>query len=641
MKQDQFLKLATAEEAATRFYDAIKPQTLGEEKISLMDCLDRILSRDVVSKINVPFFDRSNFDGFAVKAEDTFGAEEMEPITLSLNEEKLACGVLPRQTLNSGTANIIATGGVLPRGANAVIMVENTLPGEGIVKVLKPAVPGTGVAFAGSDIGAEETVLHLGERISSRETGVLSAIGVTEIRVFKKPRVGIISTGDEIIAPGAVMEIGKVYDTNGVIVANALKEIGCEPVSLGIVPDDELALEDVIRKALSLDFIILSGGTSKGEGDLNYRVIQKIGNPGIIVHGVALKPGKPLCLAAINNTPVAILPGFPTSAIFTFTKFVVPLLKIMAGLSADAEEGIEASIPMKFNSQKGKTEFEMVNLVSTENGYSAYSMGKGSGSITTFAKADGYIEIPRQTEQLQSGEKVRVHLLGKTTRPADLIFIGSQCIGVDFLIGLTRRQGFNCKVIPVGSMGGVRAVKRGECDIAGSHLMNENGEYNSYLLDGQQLLVKGYTRKQGILYRSEMTLFDQLKNDFEGTMQCAIKDNELRLINRNRGSGTRILIDKILKGNKPEGYYSETKSHNAVGAAILQKRADWGMAIERVALDMGLAFFPVQDEEYDFIIPKNRLEKPAIKAFLEMLHLDSTRERLIKMGFMFKNRKSM
>ncbi|MCP4294914.1 MAG: molybdopterin biosynthesis protein, partial [Proteobacteria bacterium] len=631
--QDQFLKLATAEEAAKKFYDVIKPRTLGEEKVPLINCLDRILSRDVISKINVPFFDRSNFDGLAVRAEDTFGAEETEPIGLALNTERLASGVLPKVTLVKGSATVIATGGVLPRGANAVVMIENTLPGEGTIKILKPAVPGTGVAFAGSDIGAGETVLRQGERLTSRETGVLSAIGVTEIWVLKKPRVGIISTGDEIIAPGAEMEIGKVYDTNGVIVANVLKEIGCEPVSFGIVPDNEAELEKVIRKALSLDFIILSGGTSKGEGDLNYRVIEKIGNPGIIVHGVALKPGKPLCLAAVNNTPVAILPGFPTSAIFTFTKFIVPPLKIMAGFSVDAEVGIEAFIPMRLNSQKGKTEFEMVNLVTSKEGYAAYSMGKGSGSITTFAKADGYIEIPRQTEQLQSGEKVRVHLLGRSTRPADLIFIGSQCLGVDYLISLMQQQGFNCKVIPVGSMGGIRAAKRGECDIAGSHLVNEEGIYNSYLLDEKQLLVKGYGRQQGILYRQETVLFKQLKYDLEDVLRNVMEDREIRLINRNRGSGTRVIIDDLLKGKKPEGYYSETKSHNAVGATILQKRADWGIAIERVALDMGLSFFPLQNEDYDFVIPKNRLEKPAIKAFLHLLNLDTTQNHLKALGF--------
>jgi len=633
MKQEQFLQLATAEEATEKFWKVIQPAPLGEEKVSLMESLNRVLSQDVTAKINVPFFDRSNFDGFALQAEDTFGAEETAPLTLSLNREILACGVLPESSLEKGSATIISTGGVLPRGANAVVMVENTLPCEGGVKILKPIVPGGGVSFAGSDIGADEVVLRKGDKITSRETGVLAAIGETELWVWRKPKVAVISTGDEIIPPGAPMEVGKVYDSNGVIVANVLREIGCEPVSFGIIPDDEQQLENVLLEALKLDFVVLSGGTSKGEGDLNYRVIEKLGDPGIIVHGVALKPGKPLCLASVGGTPVAILPGFPTSAIFTFTKFIVPVLRVMAGESVDSDAKIKVRLPMKINSQKGRTEFSMVNLVRSGSGYSAYAMGKGSGSITTFAKADGFIEIPRQTELLEAGQEMTVQLLGKSIRPADVMLIGSQCIGLDYLIGLMQQAGIHCKFIPVGSMGGVMAVKRGECDIAGTHLMDEtSGVYNSHLLNEEQQLIKGYRRNQGLLFRQDDPCFSGLLEDFEGTMQKIKADAAIRMINRNRGSGTRVLLDQLLKGDRPAGFFAEAKSHNAVAATIAQKRADWGMAIRSVAEDLNLGFFPLQDEQYDFVIPKKSLEKPGVRAFLEILDKPATIEGLKQLG---------
>ena len=633
MKQYQFLKLATAEEAETRFWRAIQPAPIGEEQIAAQDALCRILSRDVVSSLNIPYFDRSSFDGFAVQAEDTFGAEETAPRQLKLNPEILASGVRPQIEVHSGTATAIATGGVLPRGANGVIMVEKTLAEENTILILKPIIPGEGVLFTGSDIGADETVLRKGEKLTSRETGVLAAIGESQVWVCKKPKVGIISTGDEIIAPGAPMEVGKVYDSNAVVLADSLREIGCQPVHFGIVPDDKKKLEKTLRNALELDFVLMSGGTSKGEGDLNYDVIEQIGNPGILVHGVALKPGKPLCLASVNGTPLAILPGFPTSAIFTFTKFIAPVLQVMAGKAENQKVSVQATIPLKFNSQKGRTEFDMINLVQSREGYSAYSIGKGSGSVTAFAKADGFIEIPRETEILDAGTQVQIQVLGPHVKPADLMIIGSHCIGLDFLLGVLTQQHIHCKFISVGSQGGIMAARRGECDIAGSHLMDENtGLYNKHLLDENQQLIKGYKRKQGILYRLDDCRFSCMREAFEGTLKEILNHPDIRLINRNRGSGTRVLIDQLLENHRPAGFFSEAKSHNAVAASIAQGRADWGMAIHTVAQKLGLGFFPMQDEEYDFIIPKVHLRKPAVQSFLEILARPSTKEALAKMG---------
>ena len=639
MKQQQFLNLATAEEAEERFWEAVKPQPLGEELVMLEDAHGRILACDIVARHNVPYFDRSNFDGFALRAEDTFGAQETAPILLTLNPEILACGVVPQEDIAPGTATTISTGGVLPRGADGVVMIENTFPfknaepAENMIQVLKPIVPNAGVSLAGSDIGAGEVVLRIGELLGYRETGTLAALGEANVSVWRRPKVAVISTGDELIAPGEQMEMGKVYDSNSTVIAHAVEELGCEAVRFGIVPDDEAQLETVLRKALALDFVLLSGGTSKGEGDLNYRVFEKFRNPGVLVHGVSLKPGKPLCLAVLDGIPAAILPGFPTSSTFTFSKFIAPVLRKLAGLTPERSAHVQANVPLRLNSDKGRTEFNLVHLVRNEDGFSAYSTGKGSGSITGFARADGFMEIPRTTEMLEAGEDTTIHLLGESTRPSDLMIIGSHCVGLDFLLGEMQKRGVSCKFLAVGSMGGILAAQRGECDLAGTHLLDEaSNQYNSHLLTAELALIKGYRRSQGLLFRKDDSRFALVKQNFQETIRQLMEDQNVRMINRNLGSGTRVLLDRLLAGQRPSGFFQEAKSHNSVAAAIAQKRADWGIAIRSVAEDSGLDFFPMQDEEYDFIIPNKRLNRPEVRQFINLLQEANIQTQLNKLG---------
>jgi len=639
MKQQQFLNLVSAEEAEDRFWEAVQPQPLGEEMVLLEDAHRRILAGDVVARHNVPYFDRSNFDGFALRAEDTFGAQETAPVLLKLNPEILACGVVPQQDVAPGTATTISTGGVLPRGADGVMMIENTFPannaesGTNMIQVLKPIAPNAGVSLAGSDIGAGEVVLRIGEHLGYRETGTLAALGEAEVKVWKRPKVAVISTGNELIAPGEQMEMGKIYDSNSTVIAHAVEELGCEAIRFGIVPDEEAQLESVLRIALALDFVLLSGGTSKGEGDLNYRVFEKFRNPGILVHGVSLKPGKPLCLAVLEGTPAAILPGFPTSSTFTFSKFIAPILRKLAGLAPERSSQVKAKVPLRLNSDKGRTEFNLVHLVRNEDGFSAYSTGKGSGSITGFARADGFMEIPRNTEMLEAGEETTIHLLGESARPPDLMIIGSHCVGLDFLIGEMQKLGVSCKFLAVGSLGGVLAAQRGECDLAGTHLLDEaSNQYNRHLLTPELDLIKGYRRSQGLLFRKDDSRFALVKQNFEETIRQLMEDKNVRMINRNLGSGTRVLLDRLLLEQRPSGFFQEAKSHNSVAAAIAQKRADWGIAIHSVAEDSGLAFFPMQDEEYDFIIPQKRLKRTEVRQFLNLLQQPNIQLQLNKLG---------
>ncbi len=647
MKQEQFLHVVTKEEAEAIFHQHIGLAPLGEEGIPLEHCLGRVLSRDIVAGVDVPYFNRSNVDGFAVVASDTFGVDEESPAELSLTPEQLSPGVVPREEVAVGRATVIATGAIIPKGANAVVMVEDTDWREDMLYVYRPVVPGENVSYAGQDIMQGETVLREGQALSSRDTGVLAALGCAEVWCYRKPRVAIISTGDELIPPGQPMAEGKVFDSNARIVADAVRENSGEPHVMGICPDDEAALEETLRRALAYDMIILSGGTSKGAGDLSYRVIGRLGPPGILVHGVALRPGKPLCLGAVGRTPVVILPGFPTSATVTFHEFVQPLVRAMAGLNRQEQPTVAARAAVRFNSRKGQLEYVLVHVVRSPDGYTAYPIGKGSGSMTTFSQADGFLKIPTHQEMLAKDEVVPVHLLSRDLRLADVTSIGSHCVGLDYLMNCLKRQGIQGKIINVGSLAGLHAARRGEADLAGIHLLDEqSGAYNRpFVKPGDGLaLVRGYVRRQGLLYRPDADLPQPLT--FERLVEMAAQEGKLVLINRNRGSGTRILLDICLQScaqslsiaaekltQSLRGYDTEAKSHNAVAASIALRKADWGLAIDTVAHDYHLSFTFMQDEHYDFVIPAAKLSQPAIQRFLELLRSDTACAGLTRTGF--------
>ena len=635
-RQTQFLTVISRDEATERFRRHLKLAPLGFETVTLGAALGRVLADDVIAEVDVPGFDRSNVDGFALQAADTFGATEESPRHVKRGDELLTPGVVPTVAIGRGEAAVIATGAMLPRGADAVVMVEHTeivqADGTSSVEISRAVAPGDNVSFAGTDIARGETVLRGGQQLTSREIGVLAAIGVAEVRVCRRPRVAILSTGDEIVPPGSPLPLGSIYDSNAAIVGAAVAELGGEPIQLGVVPDDEQQLADALDTALQYDVVLLSGGTSKGAGDLSYRVASRLGDPGIVAHGVALKPGKPICLAVSHGKPVVILPGFPTSAIFTFHEFVAPVIRAFAGLPPERKQTVAATLPMRVNSERGRTEYLLVGLVQGDDGLRAYPMGKGSGSVTTFSSADGFIAIDQHTEILDAGSEVQVQLLAQGVEPADLVIIGSHCVGLDALVGHLVRRGIRPKVMYVGSMGGLKAALRGECDIASVHLMDpKTGEYNRPLLTDALALVPGYRRMQGIVFREGDSRF--AGRSVELALAAALADPECVMVNRNPGSGTRVLIDELLGARRPPGYGVQTKSHNAVAAAVRQGRADWGVAIDTVARQYGLGFTPMLEEHYDFIVPKARLERPAVVAFRELLADDDMRDELRRLGF--------
>jgi putative molybdopterin biosynthesis protein len=652
-EQDQFLNVIDRDEAERRFQAAVRLDPLPAEMLPLAAALGRVLADEVRSPVDVPSFDRSNVDGYAVRAADTYDSSEQQPRALELLAENIATAVIPQSHVQPGQSVAIATGAMLPRGADAVVMVEHTDVAGDRLLVRRAVSAGANIAYAGTDIAASELILHTGTVLTSRETGVLAAIGVSAVSVVRQPRVAILSTGDEIIAPGQPMQPGFVYDSNARILADAVRELGGIPVELGIFRDDLVALRACVSHAIAdYDLVLLSGGTSKGAGDLSYRVVGELTDPGIVAHGVALKPGKPICLAATRGKGVVVLPGFPTSAIFTFHEFVAPVIRRLAGLPALARNTVPAELAIKVNSEIGRTEYLLVSLVekmgdgregespaepqrsvAAKPKFVAWPMGKGSGSVTTFSQADGFFTIDRHEEIVEAGASVNVTLLGRDLAPADFVAIGSHCIGLDLLLGELHRRGYQTRLLPVGSSAGLEAAKRGQCDVAGIHLLDPaTGIYNEPFCTTQLELVRGYGRMQGVVYRHSDSRFE-LRTASEAIAQIR-NDRACLMINRNAGSGTRILIDRELAGRQPPGYQVQPKSHTAVAVAVAQGRADWGVCIESVARQAGLGFLPLQEERYDFVIPRSRLARPAVAEFLRLLREPAVREKLRAIGLL-------
>lgn len=634
MSRKVFRELVSVEEAKRRLRTHFTPKTVGAEAVSLERVHGRVLARDIEAPIDVPPFDRAAMDGFAVRARDTFGAEEDRPRTLRV-VGRVCAGERPRLDVGEGEAVEVSTGSPVPKGANAVVMVEYTAPRGASVEVYGPVAPGENVMAAGSDIMAGELILRRGTPLTSRETGVLAALGLSSVEVFKRPRVAVLSTGNEIVPPGGPLEYGMIYDVNARALSDSVAECRGEPIPLGVVGDDAEAIGRKLREGLRVaDVVLTSGGTSAGVGDLLYRLIDGLGKPGILVHGVSVKPGKPTIIAMVDGKPLFGLPGYPASALMIFDIFVSPILREMAGLEPEVERGVvEARTAERIHATEGRREYLPVNVVQDEEGgYIVYPVPGGSGAITSLAEADGFVVVPEERSFLEAGERVQVKLFSPELRPADLMVIGSHCLGVDIILELLsrRRPGIHTKVINVGSSGGLAAVRRGEADIAGTHLLDtETGEYNRPFLErfgiaDMAVLVRGYDREQGLIVpkgnpKNVRGIEDLLRGD-------------LTIINRNPGSGTRLLLDTLLRKRAEDrgldlkkvvstipGYDSEAKSHSAVAVAVQQGKADVGLGIRTVAERYGLAFIPVARERYDFAIPIKRLERPPIRGFLEVL----------------------
>ena len=403
----------TFDEAKKVISEQLKPEVLGEEEISLLDAYNRVLRENVVSALDIPPFNRSTVDGFAVKAEDTFGAEENQPATLSVHGV-VNVGEPPKISLAKGEAAEIVTGAPIPEGADAVVMVEDTDWENGELRVYRAVTKDENVMKKGTDIKKGETVLKAGQVLGASEIGVLAALGLTTAKVFTVPVVAVLSTGGEVTEPGKELPAGKIYDINAYSLSTAVRESGGKPVYLGVVPDDKAELRRALEHALaSADMVLTSGGVSVGPKDLIPQIVGSLGEPGLIVSGIAVKPGKPTTVALVGRKLVFSLPGHPTSALLMFHLLARPVIQRMSGRAATEAETVKALAAKRMFSAKGRRTFVMVKLKRDKSKrLVAEPVETGaSGAITTLAKADGFVEVPWNQQFVDAGEEVDVTLL--------------------------------------------------------------------------------------------------------------------------------------------------------------------------------------------------------------------------------------
>jgi putative molybdopterin biosynthesis protein len=613
----EFRKLVTRDEAGRIIKNLdIKPHS---QEVELENAFGHILEHDVVSQVDVPPFTRAAMDGYAVFASDTYSAREDRPIRLKLTGS-IPAGINPVLVLEKGEAAEIATGAVMPEGADSVVMVEYTHLDNDVL-IHRAVSINENVMQAGSDIMAGERVLTKGTYLGAREIGVLCAIGKRKIKISCL-NVGIISTGNELQEPGSILKAGEIYDVNSFSLSCGVKECGGTPVRYGKVKDDESEIKNALMElSKTCDIILTSGSTSAGSGDVMYRIIEENGQ--IHAHGIDIKPGKPAIIGKIFGKIIFGLPGYPASALTIFNEFVAPMIRKMTGKKS-THNIIKARLAIRIRSD-GRSQLLPVGII---RGI-AYPIEKGSGAITTLSEADGFIEIPSTVEIIEAGEDVEVTLYKEQDDP-DIFFVGSQCFGIDTIADLADLK---MRIINVGSTGGLSAIKNKIADIAGVHLLHESGVYNIPFLKKFEIedavLVKGYLREQGLIIRpdSKIREFNDIINS--------------RFINRNTGSGTRVMTDMKLKDlakirnitfeeliNSIKGYHTEAKTHSAVAAAVKLGKADVGVGIRTAAQLNGLKFIKIADEEYDFVIPERVMARIEIRKFLEALKSKEFRERL-------------
>ncbi|GFO97230.1 putative molybdopterin biosynthesis protein MoeA/LysR substrate binding-domain-containingprotein [groundwater metagenome] len=606
--QKEFRKLVTIN-AAKRIIESLGIRA-GISEVNIHDASGLILAEDVFSEVDVPPFDRAAMDGFAVRASDTFKAREDRPVPIRLAGSILP-GVNPDIQIEAGEAAEIATGAVMPAGADSVVMVEYTRLDKELL-ILRPVSVNENVMHAGADIMAGERLLKKGIPLGPREIGLLAAAGRRTVKV-NRLKVGIISTGNELVQPGDELQPGQIYDINSFSIASAVKECGGEPVYCGIKKDDRMEMEKSLEKAAEeCDIILTSGSTSAGTGDMMYRLIGDNGT--LLTHGIDIKPGKPAIIGKVFGKPVFGLPGYPSSSLTIFNEFIAPVIRKAIGKKEERLK-VQAKLASRIRTD-GRSQLLPVGLV---RGL-AYPIEKGSGAITTLSEADGFIEIPSEIEMIEAGEGVEVTMFGEIETP-ELLFVGSHCLGLDILTDISS---LNMRVINTGSSGGLSAIRNGTADIAGVHLLDESGEYNLPFLERfgikNAVLVKGYLREQGLIVRKDSSI-----TRFEDIL-------DVRFINRNTGSGTRVLVDLKLReiaaekgvsfeelAKSIEGYHTEAKTHSAVAAAVKLGKADAGLGIRTVAELNGLEFIKIADEEYDFVIPLELMESKEISIFLKAL----------------------
>ena len=591
------------------------------ERIAVSEACGRITAEAVYAAICAPHYAASAMDGIAVRAADTFNATETTPVTL--REEQYI---------------VLDTGDAIPDGKDAVIMVEDIVKNEdGSVTIHAAAAPWQHIRQIGEDICAGEMILPSHTAVSPAAIGAMLAGGVLEIEVIRRPRVAIIPTGDEIVPPCSNPRPGDILEFNGSIFSAMVKGWGCEARVYPIVPDrEELIREAVAKAADECDLVILNAGSSAGREDYSAKVIRELGE--VLYHGIAMKPGKPAILGRRGATPIMGVPGYPVSGIIVIEELLKPLVDHWLKAPAAPRQYAAATLTRPVVSTLKYEEFVRVRMGRVGDRLMASPLSRGSGVVSSFMKADGILEVPQGCEGYEAGSEVQVRLLSSPEKLSEtLVVIGSHDPLLDELADMMHRKNGSVYMSSahVGSMGGIMAIRRGEAHAAGCHLLDTaTGEYNTafirkYFPKGGVKLVGCVGRQQGLMVARG--------NPLNITAFADIARQGVRYVNRQKGSGTRILSDYLCKKDGLDtgaiyGYDREELTHTSVAAQIASGSADAGMGIYSAAKLYELDFIPICIEEYDLIIPDHAWDSPMVQELLATLKSEAFREKILAMG---------
>jgi len=603
----------TLQEAIGKWLEAISylaPK--GGETVPVSQSAGRVTATAVHARISSPFFHSSAMDGYAVRFHETFGATETRPLRLRLNEQAIP----------------VNTGEPLPRGFNAVVMVEDVSIEGPFIEITESVTPYQHVRTVGEDIVQTELILPENQRIRPVDIGAILAGGHTEVSVRKKPLVTLIPTGNEVVEPGtSPLRPGNIIDFNSYMTGALVEQWGGEYRRQDVVSDDKDLLKEKILKSLEVsDLVVVIAGSSAGTRDFTPDAVGELGR--VIVHGVSMKPGKPVLLGFIEDRPVIGLPGYPVSAYITFELFAKPLIHHLLGIVPERPDSLKAWLSRPAASSLGQEEFMRVKVGRVGDKYIATPAGRGAGALMTLQRADGIVRIPAMSEGIAQNTEVDVTLLRSRDEIENtVVCIGSHDNTLDILANLLKKRShsYSLSSAHVGSMGGIMAIKKMEAHVAGTHLLDEpTGEYNvpfikRLLGDVPLLLVNLVYRQQGLIVRSGNP------KGIRGIEDLTRKG--IVFINRQLGSGTRLLTDKCLRdsGMDPreiEGYDREEYTHMGVASAVATGVADAGMGILSAAIALGQEFIPVAKERYDLIIRGEYIETPKIQSLLDILKTD-------------------
>lgn len=581
------------------------------ENISLREALGRTSSEAIFAKLSSPQNHLAAMDGIAIKASITEKATELNPLKLYEGKD----------------FKYINTGNIIPDEYDSVIMIEDVLDRDDHIEIIVPSKPWQHIRPIGEDIVKGEMVIPSDFKINSFALGSLAASGNFNINVYKKPLVSVIVTGDEIVSSFEEMTEGKIIDSNSYMLSGLVEECGGSAKALPPVKDDYNLIRDTLLKAVDeSDIVLINAGSSAGTHDYTVHIIRELGE--VVVHGVALKPGKPTILGIIKGKPVIGIPGYPVSSYVAFKEFLIPILGAYYNKKEISEYKLKGTLTRKIASSFKHRELIRANAGIVDGKLIVSPISRGAGITTSLLKADGIIEIPREVEGLNEGEEVSVSLFkSKEDIEKNIISIGSHDILMDVL-----RDHLNLTSSHVGSMGGITALKRGECHLAPIHLLDsEKGEYNiSYVkkyFKEPMILIKGVNRIQGFIVKKGNPKNIKTIND--------LTKEGITYVNRQRGAGTRLLLDYLLKKNNINkediiGYDREMLTHMSVAAEVKSPKVDVGLGVYSAAKEMDLDFIEVANEEYDFLIKKSSLE--FLTEFINSLKSEEFKKSLEELG---------